>query len=600
MELDDYLSRLDSDLQNSFNEIDQSLNSFLGRNSVETFSFCPECGSPLPSDANFCPSCGARISTQTEVQPSQIDHRVSRNDQRGIIFTDLRVLSEKYGVSEKKVLDVLNNAIKASKGVEWLLLDANSAVLDDLWLDYNQLITDFMVENKIPTGIKTPLFIIGGDDVIPIPMVEDPFGSSDNGRIPCDMCYAFSGNFFSDLWDGDRSVTEDMVRNNVSRLPLEDGKLSSSIEKDIAAYFDGCAQYYEGGIPVDGVMMASNVSWLPASRTMSEHLPLVQHANNEEMVFCDMYVCPPVSPDEGATVKPVRKTLKQVGMLLFNLHGCDMEGMSGFYSDDGEAFNIDLLKDTKAKVFNTVACYGARYSGYDRDDSMLLSSFYNRGFLLYAGSLIPVPMTVLEVPDGIEVHEGSGSEHLMPIFCMEQYSGRPAGEAMMAAKLEYFNTFRHFERDDFSLATMMMFSLYGNPMLRMQRNDDVLAAARQMHVLPEIPMKTVLSKLPVRMKKTNRLWGKGTKSDSLLNDIRGAVDSGLDAIHKGIQEDLYNYFGLEPRWLDHIDSYEIQLPGGTSEKGFSYSYIDKSRPYDNRTMVEVDERGQIKRRFTTK
>ena len=39
---------------------------------------------------------------------------------------------------------------------------------------------------------------------------------------------------------------------------------------------------------------------------------------------------------------------------------------------------------------------------------MMLSALFDNGFLLYAGSLIPVPMTELDVPDGVEVHEGSG------------------------------------------------------------------------------------------------------------------------------------------------------------------------------------------------
>jgi len=589
MELDDYLSQLDSELQSRFDGIERAM------------SFCPECGTPLPSGANFCPNCGTRVS-EDEVTAPAIESREASHpcNPKGMLLTDVRVLAEKYSISESEVLDVLEKVIRESKGIDWMLLDADSVVLDDLWLDYNDFISDFMVENDIPCGISTPLFIIGGHDVVPIPMIEDPFGSSDDGRIPCDMCYAFSGKFFEDIWDGDRTVTEDMVRNNVARLPLEDGEMHTTIEQDISDYFDRCAQYYETGIPVDGVMMMSNVSWLPASRTMSEHLPLVEHAEDDEMVSDYMYVCPPVSAGDEESVEPVKVTLNYVGMLLFNLHGTDEKGMSGFYSDYGEAFNIDLMESTKAKVFNTVACYGARYHGYSREDSMLLSSFYERGFLLYAGSLIPVPMMHLSVPDGVEVHAGSGSEHLMPIYCMEQYSGRPVGEAMMAAKLEYFNTFRHFERDDFSMATMMMFSLYGNPMLRMQRDDEVLAAARQMHVLPEIPMKSALYGLPIRMKNTRRVWGKGSGSGSLLSEIRGAVDAGLDTLHKGIQADLYDHLGLEPRWLDHIDSYEIQTPDGKLEKGFAYSYVDRSRALSRKTIVEVSQDGQFRRKFETK
>lgn len=192
-----------------------------------------------------------------------------------------------------------------------------------------------------------------------------------------------------------------------------------------------------------------------------------------------MYVAPPVNPSDKEAMDTISLSMNEAVMLLFNLHGASKPGMNSFYSDEGEAFSSKMLPYTNARVLNTVACYGARYHGYKRDDSMLLTSFYKNGFLLYAGSLIPVPMTTLHVPKGVTVHPGSGSEHLMPIYCMEQYAGLPAGEAMMKAKLEFFNVFRHMERDDFSMATMQMFSLYGNPMLRLQRNEKVLQRAKK-------------------------------------------------------------------------------------------------------------------------
>lgn len=598
MELDDYLSQLNNDLQGQIDRLSQTIVSSLQTH----ISFCPECGTRLEGEVNFCPNCGTRISEA----PSE-DIVVSSNSQEpaltGILLTDTMVLAEKYDCEQSDVKALLHKVVEecAKHNIRWYLLDADDYAPDDLWIDYNDCISDFMEANKIPYGIKTPVFIIGGDDVIPIPLVEDPFGSSDNGRIPCDMCYAFRGNYFSDLWDGDRSVEESHVRNTVSRLPLEDGPMQSSIENDILGYFSECIPYYDKGIAVDGVMMTANASWLPASTTMSEHLPLVNHDDVEEVTYNDMYVCPPVSPDNSSSMKCVKQTLKEVGMLLFNLHGTDCKGMSGFYSDGGEAFNMKELEYcADAKVFNTVACFGARYSGYDRKDSMVLTALHDKKFLLYAGSLIPVPMTELDVPEGVEVHEGSGSEHLMPIFCMEQYSGKPMGEAMMKAKLEYFNTFRHMERDDFSLATMMMFSLYGNPMLRMQRNEKVLEMSRQMHVLPEIPSATKLLASPVRMKKTQRLWGKSSASGALLDEIRSAVDSGLNALQQGISEGLYEYLGLEPRWLDHIDFYEYPMGDGTLETGYIYAYNDKSKQFGGKTWVEVDNEGKPRRKYTTK
>lgn len=610
MNIDEYLNELQSNLNNQLERF--GVNGQVSSNAENAdahgeFKFCPECGTKVDSEAKFCPNCGTQLeSVEEEVaqeEPSSTDNHI--DGQLGIIFTDTNKLAEKYDTTQEKVMAVIESFREQSRehGIEWYLLDASEYVEDTdepFWLDYNEAISDFMQEYDLPRGVEIPVFIIGGDDVIPIPMVEDVFGSSDNGRIPCDMCYCFEGNFFSDLWDGgDRSITDDYVRNNVSRLPLEDGEMESSLADDLGDYFERCSQHYDEGLNVETVMMEANASWLPASKTMSEHLPLVSHADDPDMVQDGMYVSPPVSVEDEDSMEPVIDTLDECGMLLFNLHGAGSEGMSGFYNDGGEAFSTGMLANTEAQVLNTVACYGARYHGFERCDSMMLSALYDNGFLLYAGSLIPVPMTELDVPEGVEVHEGSGSEHLMPIYCMEQFRGLPVGEAMMRAKLEYFNTFRFMERDDFSMATMMMFSLYGNPMLRLQPKEEVLQRAAECHVLPALPQNK--RRVPIQKKRMQRVLVKDDhKGQSLLDEVQGLVDANLAAIHAQVQQHLYDALGLEPRWLDHVDSFELSDNKGFSPKGYCYTYVDRSKPFAQKSMVEVTTKGTITRVFRTK
>lgn len=610
MNIDEYLNELQSNLDSQLDRF--GVNGQVSSNAENAdahgeFKFCPECGTKVDSEAKFCPNCGTQLeSVEEEVaqeEPSSTDNYT--DEQFGIIFTDTHKLAEKYDTTQEEVMAVIESFREQSRehGIEWYLLDASEYVEDTdepFWLDYNEAISDFMQEYDLPRGLEIPVFIIGGNDVIPIPMVEDVFGSSDDGRIPCDMCYCFGGNFFSDLWDGgDRSITEDYVRNNVSRLPLEDGEMEPSLADDLGDYFERCSQHYDEGLDVEAVMMEANASWLPASKTMSEHLPLVSHADDPDMVQDGMYVSPPVSVEDEDSMEPVIDTLDECGMLLFNLHGAGSEGMSGFYNDGGEAFSTEMLANTEAQVLNTVACYGARYHGFQRDDSMMLSALYDNGFLLYAGSLIPVPMTELAVPEGVEVHEGSGSEHLMPIYCMEQFRGLPVGEAMMRAKLEYFNTFRFMERDDFSMATMMMFSLYGNPMLRLRPQEEVLQRAEECHVLPVLPQNK--RRVPIQKKRMQRVLVKDNhKGQSLLEEVQGLVDANLSAIHAQVQLHLYDALGLEPRWLDHVDSFELTDNKGFSQKGYCYTYVDRSKPFAQKSMVEVTTKGTVSRVFRTK
>ena len=251
MNIDEYLNNLQNDLDNQLSQFGLGRSQTSGQQAEEAFSdfkFCPECGTKVDADARFCPNCGTRLEALEE-EPEIVkdsSHENSDDEQTGIIFTDTQKLAEKYGCSQDEVKAVIESFREQSKehGMEWYLLDVPEYVEDTdepFWLDYNEAISDFMQEYDLPRGIKIPVFIIGGHDVIPIPMVEDVFGSSDNGRIPCDMCYCFGGNFFSDLWDyGDHSITEDYVRNNVSRLPLEDGEMETSLADDLGGYFERC------------------------------------------------------------------------------------------------------------------------------------------------------------------------------------------------------------------------------------------------------------------------------------------------------------------------------------------------------------------------
>lgn len=607
MDLDDYLSRLNNDLESQLSRFNQSFTpdtSYAQENvSVSKSLFCPECGFKNPESAKFCCNCGSPLDDNNsddvrKFEESACDHTW---DCQGILYTNTAILAEKYNCESEDVFSVLDHFCQVAQAYDmyWFLVDANAYDFEDYgnWLEHNILISRIIEDNKLASGIKTPLFIIGGHDVVPIPMVHNDYSSSYDKYIPCDMCYCFEGDFIN---KDSFVLDESCVRNNVSRLPLEDGKLDSSLKDDLKAYFDRCCDFYKDGIGVSNVMMTANAEWLPASKTMSEHLPLLHHSNDPKMVKDGMYVSPPISTYNEDSMEPVNETLGSVEMLLFNLHGSNSPNYSGFYGEQGEAFKIDMLAKSKTLVFNTVACFGARYHGYSRDKSMLLSSLYVYDCLLYTGSQISVPMfSPLNVPEGVEVHEGSGSEHLMPIFCMEQFTGIPVGEAMMRAKLEYFNTFRHMERDDFSLSTIKMFSLYGNPMLRMQRSEEVLRKAKEYHVLPIIPQASV--NMPIRQKLTERLFTNNKDvSSSLLDQIRGHVDSNVDAIHQTIQQHLYEQLGLEPRWLTHIDSFSIPNGDGSYEVGYSYAYDDKSRNYGGKQWVETDISGNVKRLIKTK
>ena len=561
----------------------------------------------MPGQSKAAPQPEAvQMASEVRTADEPIDQPDPLEDHYGIILTDGNALARKYGCTIQEVYDVFNDFIQNAydQQMYWTFLDISQYGLDSThetpsWIECNEAVSRCIADNNLTAGPDLHLFIIGGDDVIPIPRVEDPWPYGGE-RIPTDTCYAFEGTYIVDLLDSrDSDFTVGCARNNVARLPLEDGQLDTDIRSDIGAYFN-ISSMYGGGIPVGNVLMISNRDWIPASCTMTQHLPLLYNTDDPELIRNGMYISPKLLTEDSESLSIYCKSLDKADMLMFNLHGADAEGMCGFYSED-EAFNPSLLNQGRARVFNTVACFGARYAGYKRNDSMLLSALYGGGVLLYTGSLIPVPMFSNEETDEARqllLNPGTGSEVLMRLYPLYQFKGMTGGKAMLQAKCDYFNMCRHVEDDCFSMSTALMFCLYGNPMLHVRRREYVVESALQNDAMPPAPIKADGSPLKKTMRQ--RLLQKDKSNQSLIDQIRDYVDENLNAIRNMVEQHLYQQLGLKPEMLDSIDQVSRPTIDGNYETGYSFNYHDANRQYGADTFVEVDAQGKTKRIYTTK
>lgn len=596
-----------------FNPLQAANNMGLG--SVNAISLQPQMASmpggatppPMPGQSKAAPQPEAvQMASEARTADEPIDQPDPLEDHYGIILTDGNALARKYGCTIQEVYDVFNDFIQNAydQQMYWTFLDISQYGLDSThetpsWIECNEAVSRCIADNNLTAGPDLHLFIIGGDDVIPIPRVEDPWPYGGE-RIPTDTCYAFEGTYIVDLLDSrDSDFTVGCTRNNVARLPLEDGQLDTDIRSDIGAYFN-ISSMYGGGIPVGNVLMISNRDWIPASCTMTQHLPLLYNTDDPELIRNGMYISPKLLTEDAERLSIYCKSLDKADMLMFNLHGANEEGMCGFYSED-EAFNPSLLNQGRARVFNTVACFGARYAGYKRNDSMLLSALYGGGVLLYTGSLIPVPMFSNEETDEARqllLNPGTGSEVLMRLYSLYQFKGMTGGKAMLQAKCDYFNMCRHVEDDSFSMSTALMFCLYGNPMLHVRRREYVVESALQNDAMPPAPIKADGS--PLKKTIRQRLLQKDKSNQSLIDQIRGYVDENLNAIRNMVEQHLYQQLGLKPEMLDSIDQVSRPTIDGNYETGYSFNYHDASRQYGADTFVEVDVQGKTKRIYTTK
>ncbi len=567
----------------------------------------PPMPSGMPGQSKAAPQPEAvQLASEARTADEPIDQPDPLEDHYGILLTDGNALARKYGCSVQDVYDVFDDFIQTAydQQMYWTFLDIAQYGIDSnngtpSWEECNEAVSRCIADNNLQAGPDLHLFIIGGDDVIPIPRIEDPWEYGD-GTLPSDTCYSFEGTYIPDLLDGlEADFTVDVARNNVARLPLEDGTLNSDIRSDIGAYFN-VSGMYGGGIPVGNVVMISNSEWIPASCTMTQHLPLLYNTDDPELIRNGMYISPKLLTEDEASLGIYRQSLMKADMLMFNLHGADAEGMCGFYSTD-EAFHPSLLSDSRARVFNTVACFGARYAGYQRGDSMVLSALYGGGVLLYTGSLIPVPMYSDGETDEARqllLNPGTGSEVFMRLYPLYQFKGMTAGRALLQAKCDYFNMCRHVENDGFSLSTALMFCLYGNPMLHVRRRQYVVESALQNDAMPPAPIKG--EGTPLRKTLRQRVMQKDGGSQSLVDQIRGYVDDNLNAIRQMVEQYLYQQLGLNPQLLDSIDQFSRPTIDGNYQTGYSFNYHDPRRAFAADTFVEVDAKGKPQRVYTTK
>lgn len=355
------------------------------------------------------------------------------------------------------------------------------------------------------------------------------------------------------------------------------------------------------GISVDSVAMESHRNWIPASKAMTESLPLSYSNEDKELVEDGMFVSPKLLVSDERAVSIYRRTLAQTDMLMFNLHGSEKPDEPSFYSDD-EAFASSELYGSSARVLGTVACYGARYlGGYQRSQSMLLQAIYGGGILLYTGALASVPMyeNLGEDSERARLNPGTGSEVLMRLHALCLFQGMSAGKALLQAQCDYFNQCRHEEGDTFAMATALMFCLYGNPMLHVKRREKVVQAAVANHdiavrAFPSMPMP--LGKAMVRT-----IMTKEQLSD--LKDIVDApqptTDSHARLLCAQVADHLYQMLGLPTQELREVSEVR-RTHGSKTNTSYSFAYHNPDARFDADMFVEVNGDGKLERVYSSK
>ena len=153
--------------------------------------FCFKCGQQLKGNEKFCPKCGQKLNLpqQTVLEEHREPKRVC--SRHGIIFTDLNALSSFMRCNHDDLRNLFEKYAEfmALSDIDYTLVDVSDYKFrskgagrrgekpsfneNSPWWDYQHVLYDVMCyekENKLPES--NYLFIIGGHEIIPVPVIN--------------------------------------------------------------------------------------------------------------------------------------------------------------------------------------------------------------------------------------------------------------------------------------------------------------------------------------------------------------------------------------------------------------------------------------------
>lgn len=535
---------------------------------------------------------------------------------KGIIITNTRFLAQKF--FDKDTINIDGEEIDCYKIIGYYLRDFIEKIdsytyykLVDItfedttdfksWQSYARILNktyDEVAKNDEPIG----LFIIGGNDVIPMPQVLNPLndGSLSEKYLEADMLYAYYDEHIKSLTFENGQVDalalmKQKPRFWVGRLPLENGLVEDDFT-NFKNYFDRVLNEYipkETDDKKPGIVIQKHIATtcesaeLVAKRVL-EGIPLQPQDKRVGFIKDRMFISPGLDLRvDGSRKEDYKEIVKEADMQTFILHGSAYPSMECYYGESKDksghgylAFTPELFDYSKLKVVSGICCWGGRYIGFPRMQSAVLKAIYSN-VLLFLGSCRSACGT-------FDVHiEKLGCDIALAEVLLKYYlnfllQGYDAGEALGRAKMLQLSN-PDCEDINMVLGTILEFNLFGDPLLSL------------VPLLPRRPIEIIGSceiSDDFADNHTYQLEFDKEQEEhmSLLERLRKKVDKNLQDIKNKVNEQLYADYKIESETLKTIHSYQSKL----GPKQYRFCYCKQEDLYENKTIVNTDDRGNVK------
>ncbi len=527
-----------------------------------------------------------------------------------IMFTNIKSIALSMNVEQKVIKSILNKFIeeKSSIGLNYHLLDAGDYTYqkkgfwssgkhvslgpdNDVW-EYMDVLGDFNEKITKETGLAPEyLFIIGGDNVIPMPCIRHYIkNDKHDDTIDTDLLYAYPyGEKVLALFENMEIFKYDQ-QFFIGRLPFGN---DASIEDLYNYLYRDLEQTL--GVELNEAYGQCDPNWKRTSTAVADEVIAGDYMRNydgrltDEHYFNRMILSPMVYNEN---VHQIFNTEAQ--LYYYNLHGGNAVRSKGYfgaiYGTNQTVPVIEPEHKRTCKNPNFViseACYGARFIGLDKEHSMMLSSIHNKTMAFVGSSR--VAWGAVDRNDTAAAGL-SYADTLAKYYMKALMQGATAGQALYLAR---YSVLQSCHAGDLKAAlTVTEFNLYGDPLMAMGVPREKISLEKA--VTPGTPFhdKNIVVGCDVEEVKC-----KGEES-SLLARIRNAVDNNIMQIHEKINRQLYASYGIEPRNIDSI--FKVRYADGYQELEFNYVMSDKDAEIPVYMSVTSTDEGKITNVTTSK